>query len=138
MTMTAIATTARALPTTISTRLRWRGGACSWLGSLCLPADADAGCRAALFHLAALGTKPEQLHGMVHPGESGLGRDLLGPPLHRAALDLDTGSAVAADEVMVVGVALAPPVQRLAAGVPDRVDQPVFAKHLQVPVDGGQ
>jgi hypothetical protein len=39
---------------------------------------------------------------------------------------------------MVVGVALAPAVQRLAVRVADRVDLAVLAQHLQVPVDGGQ
>ena len=82
--------------------------------------------------------QPEQLDRVIDGGEPGLGRDLLGPALHRAALDLDAGPAVAADQVVVVGVALAPAVQRLPAGVPDRVHLAVLAEHLQVPVDGGQ
>ena len=56
----------------------------------------------------------------------------------RTPLDLDALSAVPAGQVMVMGVATALAVERLAAGVPDRVDPAVFAEHLKVPVDGGQ
>jgi hypothetical protein len=58
---------------------------------------------------------------MVHRSEAGLGCDLLGPSLDGASLHLDAAPAFAAGQV-VVGVAGAPPVERLAAGVTNRVD----------------
>src|SRR5580700_5481480 len=75
---------------------------------------------------------------MPHIGEPGVRGDLLGPPLNGLALDLDAPPAVPADQVVMVGVAAAPSVEGLAAGVPDRIDTPVLAEHLQVPVHGGQ
>jgi len=71
-------------------------------------------------------------------GESGLGGYLLCPPLDGAALDLDAAPAVPAGQVVVMRVTAAPAVERLAAGVPDRVYLAVLAQHLEVPVDGGQ
>ena len=85
----------------------------------------------------ALRAQAEQLDGVPHVGEAGLGGDPLGPLLHGAALDFHAASAVAAGQVVVVhgGPALA--VQRLAAGVPDGVHAALLAERLQVPVDGG-
>jgi hypothetical protein len=40
--------------------------------------------------------------------------------------------------VMMVGVGAAAAVQRLAAGVPDRVDHAIRAQYLQVPVHRGE
>lgn len=75
---------------------------------------------------------------MPDAGEASLRGHLVGPALHRLALNLNTASAVAARQVMVVGVSAAAPVEGLAARVPDRVDPPVGAEHLEVPVHGGQ
>ena len=80
----------------------------------------------------------EQLDRVADVGEAGLGGHLLGPALHRAPLHLHAVTAVAAGQVMVVGVASALAVQGLAAGIADRVDPAVLAEHLQVPVDRGE
>jgi hypothetical protein len=75
---------------------------------------------------------------VVHRGEASRGGDLLGPSLDGAFLHLDAAPAFAAGQVVVVGVARAPPVERLAAGVTNRVDPAVLAQDLQVTVDGGE
>jgi hypothetical protein len=69
-------------------------------------------------------------------GEAGLPRDLLGPALDGATLDLDAAATGTAGQVVMVGVGLAAPVQDLARGVPDRVDPAALAQHLKVPVHG--
>jgi hypothetical protein len=69
--------------------------------------------------------------------EAGLGRHLLGLALHGPALDLHAAAAVAAGQVVMVGVDAAASAQGLAAGVPGRVDLAVLAEHLEVLVDGG-
>jgi hypothetical protein len=61
---------------------------------------------------------------------------LLGPPLDRPPFDLNAAAAVAASQVVVMGVGLAPAVQDFAARVPYRVDPARLAKRLQVPVNG--
>jgi hypothetical protein len=75
---------------------------------------------------------------VIDGGEPGLGGDLGRPLLHGPPLDFHAGAAGAADQVMVVGLAAALPVQGLPAGLPDGVHPAVLAEHLQVPVDGGQ
>ncbi len=75
---------------------------------------------------------------MSHVGKPGLGRDLLGPALHCLAFHLDAATAVAAGQVVMMGIGAATPVQGLAARARDRVDLPVFTEHLQVPVHGRQ
>src|SRR5262249_12564249 len=87
---------------------------------------------------AAAGAQAEQFHGVVDGREPGLGRHLVGPLLHGPPLDLHAGAARPADQVMVVGLAAAPPVQGLPAGFADGVYLAVLAQHLQVPVDGGE
>jgi hypothetical protein len=64
--------------------------------------------------------------------------DLLGPALDGLALDLDAPPAGAAGEVVMMSVGLAPPVQGLTAGIPDRVHPARLAEYLQVPVDRRQ
>jgi hypothetical protein len=75
---------------------------------------------------------------VAYLGEPGVRRYLLRPALHGLALDLDAAAAIAAGEVMVVGIAAAAPVQCLAARIPDRVDLATLAQHLKVPVHGGE
>jgi hypothetical protein len=73
---------------------------------------------------------------MADVSESGFGGYLFRPALDGLALYLDAAAAVAAGQVVVMGVGAAAPVQRLAARVPDGIDEPVLAEHLKMPVDG--
>jgi hypothetical protein len=75
---------------------------------------------------------------VTHLGESSVRRNLLSPVLYCFALDFDASAALAACQVVVVAVRAAAPVQRLATGVPNRVDLAAFAQHLQMPVNGGE
>src|SRR6516164_8059968 len=86
----------------------------------------------------ALRAEAEEFHGVAHVGEARLGGDLLRPPLHLPALHLHAPPAVAAGQVVVVDAGPALPVERLAAGVADRVDAALLTERLQVPVDSGQ
>ncbi len=75
---------------------------------------------------------------MPDVAEPGVGRDLFGPALYCLAFHLDAATAVAAGQVVMVGIGAAPPVQRLAGRARNGVDLAVFAEHLEVPVDGRQ
>ncbi len=75
---------------------------------------------------------------MSDVGEPGIARDLFGPALHCLAFHLDAATAVAAGQVVMMGIGAAPPVEGLAARAGNRVDLTGFAEHLEVPVDGGQ
>src|SRR5450432_1121077 len=87
---------------------------------------------------AAVRAEAEELAGMANVSEAGLGRHLLGPALHRSSFHLDAAPADAAGQMMVMRVALASAVERLAAGVADGVHPAVLAEYLQVPVDSGE
>src|ERR1022692_1845818 len=75
---------------------------------------------------------------MADVSEARLRGDLLGPAFDRPSLDFHAAPAGTAGEVMVMAVSAALAVERLAAGVADRVDPAVFAEYLQVPVNGSQ
>jgi hypothetical protein len=95
----------------------------------------DASARNGWSGTAAVWAEAEELDGMADVGKAGLGGYLLSPPLHRASLHLDAAPAVAAGQMMVMGVALASAIESLAAGVADGVYPAVLAEHLQMPVD---
>jgi hypothetical protein len=84
---------------------------------------------------STVGAQAEQFDRVTDVGETSLGGDLFGPPLDGAALDLHAPAADTAGEVMVVRVAAAAAVQRLAAGIPDGVYLAVLAEYLQMAVD---
>jgi hypothetical protein len=66
------------------------------------------------------------------------GRDLVGPFLHRWALDLDTLRADATDQVVVMLVAFTVPVEMLAAFILDGVKQSFVCECLEVAIDRGE
>ena len=69
-------------------------------------------------------------------GEASPLRDVIGPALDGFPLDLNAAATTPAGQVVMVGVGLAAPVERLPGRVPDRVDPPGLAEHLQMPVHG--
>ena len=70
--------------------------------------------------------------------EPGLLGDLFCPALDGLALYLDAAPAVAAGQVVMMGVGLAAAVQDLSARVPDRVHAARLAEYLKMPVDRRQ
>src|SRR5439155_6860901 len=86
----------------------------------------------------AVVTGPEDLHGardVLEPSGPG---DGLGPPLDLGPFELHGPAARPADQVMVVGLGGAPPVDGLAAPRAEHVDRPPVCKQGQVPVHRGQ
>ena len=79
----------------------------------------------------------EDLQGVADVGVTVLGRDPVGPALHRRAGHLDGAPAGPADQVVVVALA-APAVEVLAAGRAHHVDLAGVGEPLQGAVDGGQ
>ncbi len=83
---------------------------------------------------AAVRAHAEEFDGMSDLGEPRLFGYLLGPAFHVTPFYFHAAAAVAAGQVMVVGVGLAAAIQDLAGSVPDRVDSAALAQGLEMPV----
>src|SRR5690606_23473332 len=84
---------------------------------------------------AARPARPEQLEGVRDVREAVLGGDRIGPALDVGAVDLDRGATLAAHEVVVVRLALAPAVERLAVCREEHVDVARVRERLHRAVD---